>query len=781
MIKKIVVLQIVGLFSVLSSSAQWTDHYCYRSTSYSGASGRTIMAGATVGFFLYDLDSYELRKVNKVSGLSDYGISKAIVTGQEVWVGYSNGNIDVYNIATGAVTNIPELKNKSVSVTQSINGFFVSSNTIYCATACGLLEINRSKNEIKSLYPMQAEGNKSCNAVAATSDSIFVAASDGFYKACRHDAILEYSGSWTAVSSGKNYSDAVLWASVPIVAEGGIGGANNIYRYNKGVMTKLLSVSGFKGMAVSEDGNYLLVSSTSGLSVYDGSMKVVTKLSNAATTNSGEEITIGFGRTVMRADGSLVIPDANNGLVYRDGEGNFTLICPNGPITNYVRRIIATKNGLYSVAGGLSSSRNNLNRTTMANYYDGDKWCGSKYPNTRDAINICYDRNAVDSIYISSWGNGIFKLSPDDGTFLEHYHAYNSQLVDIFGGNSYVRVDGITYDLNHNLIMSNQGVSEGFKVKMPDNKWSSLSYLPINGIHSTGDMFCDKDENIWTIIPNNNVCLFVFNTNGTIDDDSDDVYRSNYTLAEDPDQRNAGQLLLWDENREELTKYVYDMVQDKNGVTWFGTDMGVILLEDPQNIFSAQYPVFSRIKVPRNDGTNAADYLLGDDVVTAIAVDGANRKWIGTQGSGLYLVSEDGLEIIHSFNATNSPLPTNEITDIAINPQTGEVFVASPTGIISYAGDAIEPESKLSEVRVYPNPVSSGSGRAKITGLVDGTIIRIAQVSGRSVFETEALGGMATWNLADFHGNKVASGVYVVYAVNQDGSETACGKILVVK
>ena len=151
MIKKIVVLQIVGLFSVLSSSAQWTDHYCYQSTSYSGASGRTIMAGATVGFFLYDLDSYELRKVNKVSGLSDYGISKAIVTGQEVWVGYSNGNIDVYNIATGAVTNIPELKNKSVSVTQSINGFFVSSNTIYCATACGLLEINRSKNEIKSL------------------------------------------------------------------------------------------------------------------------------------------------------------------------------------------------------------------------------------------------------------------------------------------------------------------------------------------------------------------------------------------------------------------------------------------------------------------------------------------------------------------------------------------------------------------------------------------------------------------------------------------------------
>jgi hypothetical protein len=224
------------------------------------------------------------------------------------------------------------------------------------------------------------------------------------------------------------------------------------------------------------------------------------------------------------------------------------------------------------------------------------------------------------------------------------------------------------------------------------------------------------------------------------------------------------------------------MAEDKNGYIWLGTDKGILVYYRPWAIFSEQHPVASRIKIPRNDGTNFIDYLLEKEKISAIAVDGANRKWIGTEDSGVYLVSEDGLKTYQTFNIKNSPLPSNTITSLAITPHTGEVFIGTAKGIVSYKARATEGNEEFSKVYAYPNPVREDySGEITITGLVQNSIVKITTVSGKLVHETISLGGVAYWDGTNFSGNKVKSGVYIVYVSSTDGSQSAVAKVLIIR
>jgi ligand-binding sensor domain-containing protein len=177
-----------------------------------------------------------------------------------------------------------------------------------------------------------------------------------------------------------------------------------------------------------------------------------------------------------------------------------------------------------------------------------------------------------------------------------------------------------------------------------------------------------------------------------------------------------------------------------------------------------------------------ADYLLGTEEIKAIAVDGANRKWIGTASSGVYLISEDGLETIHHFTAENSPLLSNAIQSIAINEKTGEVFFGTGSGLISYQSDAIEGGNRFENVHAYPNPVRPEySGVITITGLVADTQVRITDVNGNLVYETISNGGVATWDGCGISGERVTTGVYFAQCVSPNGKYKHITKILVVK
>jgi Two component regulator propeller len=221
---------------------------------------------------------------------------------------------------------------------------------------------------------------------------------------------------------------------------------------------------------------------------------------------------------------------------------------------------------------------------------------------------------------------------------------------------------------------------------------------------------------------------------------------------------------------------VKTLALDRDGQIWVGTDRGVVVFDNPSAVFSgrnfdAYTPVFERRR------------LLGNETVTSIAIDGGNRKWMGTR-NGIFLFNTDGTELVINFTEKNSPLPSNEISYITAEPNTGEVYIRTTKGMVSYRGTATESGLKQDEnaVKIFPNPVRPDfEGTIGIEGLVENAFVKITDVAGNLVYETRANGGTAVWNGRTLQGNRVETGVYLIFSANAKGEETCVSRLAVVK
>lgn len=219
----------------------------------------------------------------------------------------------------------------------------------------------------------------------------------------------------------------------------------------------------------------------------------------------------------------------------------------------------------------------------------------------------------------------------------------------------------------------------------------------------------------------------------------------------------------------------YCMTEDKDGYIWAGTNIGPIVCYNPSKIEDLR---FNRIVL-----SDESDYLLNGVRVNAIAVDGSNQKWIATDGSGVFLVNADGTEVIENFTTDNSPLPTNSINSIAINPESGEVFFAADGyGVLSYQGEATEGKENYSDIHAYPNPVRPDfDDKVIITGLMSNSNVKITDIAGNLIYQTKSVGGQVSWNCRNSKGNRVATGVYLVLAATPESKESVVTKIMVIK
>ena len=222
--------------------------------------------------------------------------------------------------------------------------------------------------------------------------------------------------------------------------------------------------------------------------------------------------------------------------------------------------------------------------------------------------------------------------------------------------------------------------------------------------------------------------------------------------------------------------------EDLDGNIWIGTNVGPLMLPSDE-IKNGSNNVLQQIKVPRNDGTNYADYLLSGADITCMAVDGGNRKWFGTNGNGVYLISDDNLSQVQHFLTSNSLLLSNNIESITINNQTGEVFFGTDNGLCSYMSDATETNQSMSKdnVYAYPNPVTPEyTGMITVVGLTMDADVKIVTTNGTLVAEGRSNGGSFTWDGCDKKGHRVASGVYMVQTATSDGKKGTVCKIAIV-
>ena len=237
-----------------------------------------------------------------------------------------------------------------------------------------------------------------------------------------------------------------------------------------------------------------------------------------------------------------------------------------------------------------------------------------------------------------------------------------------------------------------------------------------------------------------------------------------------------------DQDNKNLSFYhIICATEDNKGRIWIGTDNGVFEVTDPTKITGTTAKV-NHLKVPRNDGTNLADYLLDSQTVNAIAVDNSNRKWIATL-SGVYLVSENGDEIIEHYTSSNSILPSNTVYSVACDPRSSSVYFGTPNGVVEYNSTSSPGRDDYSEVIAYPNPVRPEyTGWITIKGLMDDSLVKIADASGNVFHQGRSNGGMYIWDGCNASGERVKTGVYYVFASqNSTGSNEACvTKIMVV-
>jgi hypothetical protein len=348
----------------------------------------------------------------------------------------------------------------------------------------------------------------------------------------------------------------------------------------------------------------------------------------------------------------------------------------------------------------------------------------------------------------------------ENGVPQASYNCENSGLSHVSvtcdpDNNQNTRVSGLAVDQNGVLWVSMSFAQSPLVAMKPDGSWFQYPgnrFVNANFI----DMIVDDYGTKWILNRKNGIQIF--NENGTLEDMTDDI---NFRLTS-----GLNQGFLPSDN-------VLSIAKDKDGFIWVGSDIGVTVFFDPFTIsrgqrIDASCPVFN------------LRCLLKDEQINAIAVDGGNRKWMATN-NGVFLVSEDGDELIANFTTINSPLLSNKVLDVTVDGTTGEVFFATDKGLISFQGDATEGTSNCSDVLVYPNPVfSSFDGQITIRGSAANSKVRITTVTGMLVQELEAQGGTATWDGYDLYGNKVTSGIYLALISRDDGERACVGKFSVI-
>ncbi len=367
--------------------------------------------------------------------------------------------------------------------------------------------------------------------------------------------------------------------------------------------------------------------------------------------------------------------------------------------------------------------------------------------------------------YVGTWDDGVLEMR--NGVVQTIFAQGNSslQINPGFGSENVVQVAGLAFDAEGDLWVTNSNCNSPVSVRTAGGGWRSFSPgAVLNNNTLLGDVLPSRENRLkWIIRPRGNG-LLVFNDNGTLSEPGDDQYKVLNTAE------GSGKLPSLD---------VYSMAEDLDGEIWVGTGKGVAVFYAPDAVFSGGD--FDCQQILIEQGGNV-QILLETEAVSAIAVDGADRKWLGTQSSGVFLVSADGTEQLLHFTAEDSPLPSNTITSLAIDGETGEVFFGTDQGIVSYRGTATEGGLTNACAKVFPNPVrETYTGPIAITGLVRDSDVKITDVAGNLVYRTTSAGGQAIWPGTDMGGNRVSTGVYLVFASDPEGNTKCNTKVLVVR
>ena len=725
---------------------QWRIHLPYNSVTQLVETPNLLYVVAEIGFYSFDKLSGEIELYSKVNGFSDTEVKALAYSDAHdvLIIGYKNTNVDL--LKAGKVINIQGILRKTIIGKKEINEIQVFGDLAYVSCSFGVVVIDLVEEEIKDSYLNIGPGgsNLEVYSTAVYQDSIYIGTPDGIYAAELSSQVnLSDFSSWSLfrASSGANflrsYDGSLIYVEDSLLLE--YNGAFSEYWNSTKYDYKSLSINHNKLVVCHRDDIHVF--GTSGLEKSVGE-----KFKDYAVLDHQDNIWCGGFYT---------------GMVKISPAGQQSSLRPQGPFGPTTFEMEGLGNQMWVTSGGHST----IYAPTFTNtgYYKFEKGKWTNRPTNVPELSSMYDFTSIEinenngDIWMGTHGTGLCQLSRGD--FVARYDSDNTPMLKNATGSDFTYVLGLGLDSEENLWMTNFETDNALVVRKQDGSWDSYNV----GERRLGEMVVDQYDQKWIALERESskgILVFKEDVNGV----NPPLVRVLTTSV------NGGGL---------PSNVVNALVLDRDGEIWVGTETGLAIFYNTVLVFEGGQNADAQ-QIIIDDGEDVG-YLLGNEVINDIKIDGANRKWVATN-NGAWLIKADGSEVLLHLTIANSPLPSNTVNCVGVEPVTGEIFFGTNGGMVSYRGDATSAKVNEANPLVFPNPVHKDyDGPITITGLYEDATVKIADVAGRVVYEMIATGGTAVWDGRNFNGERPQTGVYLIFSSTKDDEDALVSKLLIVR
>lgn len=748
-----------------------------------------ISAGS---LFAYDKDNDETITFNETSGLHDNDVNGVFSPsdGNFVVVTYTGGNIDIIR-DNGKILNLPDIKDADIEgKTVNAVAFSPDRSAMIVATDFGIVRFDLSKMEVidSGIYnmPVYKIGYLGSMPVMYLEDGRMLMLTD--------ESSIRDPDTWNeldemAIVALMNYGETlygILWHDSilrPVK-----------FSYDEEALGHLsyclLGTESVETLVIGDSTTPVIAVNGESVSAFDSDGKTVASF----------EIPEGIGATALTVAEGI----GNFWIGNRQGISNAevlsgdiyigTAICP-GEMSVKTPHILRMGSSGELYIGNRGNSNVFYELTTGFRGYQAKLASDGTFtdltpsglsdphfhsPSNRedflyDVLFIREDPDDPSVYYTGDLYSGFYALSSGNGGEIIHYSPLNSPLTDYWG----IRVMDVAVDprgylwilserdpgLPSLMALSPEGRAKGNSVTEED--WTVAESTANFSSGRDGMIEMSPDGRFLYLMGSTD--LFVYDTKSTAD------------FSDDTGSHITGFKMNDGSGSANFSRLCTIKVDPSDGALWVGTFEGVFRAPEPWKVSNGSIEII-KPKVPRDDGTGLADYLLSTEKVYDIAVDPTGHKWFATAASGVFMTSADGTSIINTFTSSNSPLPSDCVYAVECDFKgSDKVYFGTTCGLLEYRSGYSAPGDDYSAVKIYPNPVRPDYyGPVTIEGLVDGSEVRILSASGALVAVLGNEGGTVRWD-AMSGGKRLPSGIYYVLASSEKHSGKPVGKIIIVR
>lgn len=758
-LQKLLLFALLGIIS--QSSAQdftddWVGHFSFNQVQDIARGNGMIYGASENAVFIFSTFDGSIRTLTTVNGLSGNTISAIFFSEafNTLLIGYDNGIMDVVVGNTTNIITVVDIFNRpAISPDRKrINHFIEFNGFAYIATGFGISLYDLGQLEFDDTYFIGDNGAQlNITQTAILGQYVYASSTEGGLRRALvgNTNIIDFNN-WSTVLNGTFNGVASLDDFLFVV------NGSQVLRSNTGI-----NFTGFLSLPqpitdLEPNDSFLSIVIPGNAQVYgsDGSLNVA--INNIDGFNNDYRASvIENGVLYLATNGSGVASIVLNDTSLIDQ------ILPNGPINNNAFHLDSSPGVVYAVHGDYTASYNpSPVRSRGISKFSEEAWTTSPTDSLLGARNLTHvtiNQDNPSQVFVSSFIDGLVELVDDIPLII--YDTNNSSFDPTPTTVNNVRINSCVFDNAGNLWIANARGLNTIHRLSPAGQFTPISFEDVladpTDVAGSDDLAIAPDGRLYLASSNSGIIGF------------------------DPSNNQVARLFGEDGTANLPIDDIRSLAFDLNGTLWIGTRLGLRVLFNPGSIFE-EGPVSTNAIIIEQDGL--AQELLNDQVVTDVLVDGSNNKWVATADSGVFFFSPTGQETLEHFTTSNSPLPSNNVQDIALDESTGTVFFGTTEGIVAFQGSQTAPAEDLEEVIVFPNPVRpSFGGEVRIEGLTANTNVKITDIVGNLVHEENTTGGSISWDTTAFGRHRVASGVYLILITGPQALETQISKLMIIR